>query len=143
MSELLRKASEEVKAGNTTLKQEIRAVGNKFLNAVEKSAQEAVYICLQLPMKRSSRRVVFVNTSPPSERVTLLKSREMLDNMNDESDDTECSNDIVRYSEMTKITISNQSHKSKRKYKSENGRTRTSKYIRGGIRCHGGVSIPC
>jgi tRNA splicing ligase len=45
--------------------------------------------------------------------------------------------------EMTKITISNQSSKSKRKYKSENGRTRTSEYIRGGIRCHGRVSIPC
>jgi hypothetical protein len=44
--------------------------------------------------------------------------------------------------EMTKITISNQSRKSKRKYKSENGSTRTSEYIRGGIRCHGGVSIP-
>jgi hypothetical protein len=44
--------------------------------------------------------------------------------------------------EMTKITISNQSQKSYRKYKSENGRTRTSEYIRGGIRCHGGVSIP-
>jgi hypothetical protein len=44
--------------------------------------------------------------------------------------------------EMTKITISNQSHKSYRKYKSENGRTRTSEYIRGGIRCHGGVNIP-
>jgi ribosomal protein S17E len=44
---------------------------------------------------------------------------------------------------MTKITISNQSHKSYRKYKSENGRTRTSEYIRSGIRCHGGVSIPC
>jgi hypothetical protein len=44
---------------------------------------------------------------------------------------------------MTKITISNQSRKSKRKYKSENGSTRTSEYIRGGIRCHGGVSIPC
>jgi hypothetical protein len=43
---------------------------------------------------------------------------------------------------MTKITISNQSHKSYRKYKSENGHTRTSEYIRGGIRCHGGVSIP-
>jgi hypothetical protein len=47
------------------------------------------------------------------------------------------------YNEMTKITISNQSRKSKRIYKSENGRTRTSEYIRGGIRCHGGVSIPC
>jgi hypothetical protein len=40
------------------------------------------------------------------------------------------------YLEMTKITNSNQSHKSYRKYKSENGRTRTSEYIRGGIRCH-------
>jgi hypothetical protein len=47
------------------------------------------------------------------------------------------------FNEMTKITISNQSHKSYKKYKSENGRTRTSEYIRGGIRCHGGVSFPC
>jgi hypothetical protein len=45
--------------------------------------------------------------------------------------------------EMTKITNSIQSHKSNRKYKSENGRTRTSEYIRGGIRFHGGVIIPC
>jgi hypothetical protein len=36
-----------------------------------------------------------------------------------------------------KIMNSNQSHKSYRKYKSENGRTRTYEYIRGGIRCHG------
>jgi hypothetical protein len=42
---------------------------------------------------------------------------------------------------MTKITKNIQSHQSNRKYKSENGRSRTSKYIRGGIRCHGGVSI--
>jgi hypothetical protein len=48
----------------------------------------------------------------------------------------------VRY-EMIKITSSIQSHMSNRKYKSENGRTRTSEYIRGGIRYHGGVSIPC
>jgi hypothetical protein len=48
-----------------------------------------------------------------------------------------------RLNEMTKITNSYQSHKSYRKYKSENGRTRTSEYIRGGIRFHGGVSIPC
>jgi hypothetical protein len=45
--------------------------------------------------------------------------------------------------EMTKITNSIQSHNSYRKNKSETGRTRTSEYIRGGIRCHGGVSIPC
>jgi hypothetical protein len=45
--------------------------------------------------------------------------------------------------EMTKITNSNQSHKSYKKNKSDNGRTQTSEFIRGGIRCHGGVSIPC
>jgi hypothetical protein len=44
---------------------------------------------------------------------------------------------------MTKITNSNQYHKSYRKNKSKNGHTRTSEYIRGGIRCHGGASIPC
>jgi hypothetical protein len=42
-----------------------------------------------------------------------------------------------------KITNSNQFHKSYRKYKSDNGRTRTSEYIRRGIMCHGGVSMPC
>jgi hypothetical protein len=42
---------------------------------------------------------------------------------------------------MTKITNSNKSHKSYRKYKSENGRIRTSEYMKGGIRCLGGVSL--
>jgi hypothetical protein len=46
------------------------------------------------------------------------------------------------FREMTKIMISSQSHKSCRNYKSENGRTRISEYIRSGIRFHGGVSIP-
>jgi hypothetical protein len=45
--------------------------------------------------------------------------------------------------EMIKITNSIRSHKSYRKCKSENGHARTSEYIRGGIRCHGGVSISC
>jgi hypothetical protein len=48
-----------------------------------------------------------------------------------------------RLHEMTTITNNNQSHTSYRKYKSENGCTRTSEYISGGIRCHGGVSIHC
>jgi hypothetical protein len=102
MSELLRKAAEEVKAGNATLREQVRIVGNRFLNVVEICAQEAVYICLQLLMKRSSRQIVFVNTSPPSERVGLLKSQEILDQMDDEDDDIHCSNDISRYAERPK-----------------------------------------
>jgi hypothetical protein len=47
-----------------------------------------------------------------------------------------------RGGKMTKITNSNQSRKSCRKHKSENGCTRTSKNIRGGIRCHGEKNRP-
>jgi hypothetical protein len=54
-----------------------------------------------------------------------------------------CNGQVDRFNEMTKITNSIQHHKSYRKYKSDNGRTWTSEYTRGGIRCHGGVSILC
>ena len=55
ISDLLRTACEEAKLGNSTVHQQVRDIGGKFLNAVEISAQEAVYIALQLPMRRSSR----------------------------------------------------------------------------------------
>ena len=46
MSELLRKAADEAKLNDgSNIRQRLRAVGNKFLNAVEISAQEACYIC--------------------------------------------------------------------------------------------------
>ena len=74
MSELLHKAVEEAKEENTNIKQQVHDVGNKFLNSVEISAQEAVYVVLQLPMRKASHRVIFINTSPPAERVELLKN---------------------------------------------------------------------
>lgn len=60
MSELLRKARDEAKNGNASIKQQVRDIGNKFLNSVEISAQEAVYLVLQIPMKKSSRQVIFI-----------------------------------------------------------------------------------
>ena len=48
MSELLRKDCAEAKEGNANVKQQVRDIGNKFLNSVEISAREAVYIILQL-----------------------------------------------------------------------------------------------
>ena len=71
MSELLRQACAEARKGNSSIKQQVRDIGNKFLNSVEISAQEAVYIILQLPMKKSSHEVLFINTAPPNERVQL------------------------------------------------------------------------
>ena len=71
MSELLQQACAEARKGNSSIKQQVRDIGNKFLNSVEISAQEAVYIILQLPMKKSSHEVLFINTAPPNERVQL------------------------------------------------------------------------
>ena len=102
MSELLRKACAEAKSGNKDIREQVRTIGNKFLNAVEISAQEAVYICLGLPMRKSSRQVIFINTSPPDERVMLLKPHSVIENMKDDCEDIECSDLISRYCERTK-----------------------------------------
>ena len=61
MSELLRKAVEEAKEGNTNIKQEVCDIGNKFLNSVEISAQEAVYVVLQLPITKCNFHYFFIN----------------------------------------------------------------------------------
>ena len=73
ISELLSTACEEGRRGNSSIKQQVRDIGNIFLRNGEISAQEAVYIALQLPMKKSSRQVVFMNTLSPEDRVQLLK----------------------------------------------------------------------
>lgn len=77
MSNLMAKASKQARNGNTDIRQ-VRAIGNKFVNAVEVSAQEAVYLLLQLPITHSSRQVQFINTSPESERTFLLKNKKSL-----------------------------------------------------------------
>ncbi len=103
MSELLRKACAEAREGNANIKQQVRDIGNKFLNSVEISAQEAVYIILQLPMRKSSRNVIFVNTSPPAERVDLLKPLSEIEKMSDESEEIHSGGLLKRYVERPDI----------------------------------------
>ena len=92
MRRLLEKASEEAKAGNKDITNRVRHIGNKFLNAVEVSAQEAVYLVLQMPLRRSSRDVQFISTSPPDERTFLIKKLEKLRELPDSSQDLESDN---------------------------------------------------
>jgi len=105
MSELLRVACEEAKNGNFTVKQQVRDIGNKFLNGVEISAQEAVYIALPLPMRRSSRDVVFIPSSP-DERIQLLKSFDEIKKLDDDSDEIEAGGLLRRYMERPRIVDS-------------------------------------
>ena len=97
MSKLLRKACEEAKEGNKNIVNRVRHIGNKFLNAVEISAQEAVYLVLQMPLRRSSREFQFINTSDPDERTFLLKSMDKIKELPDNSCDIESDNIIKRY----------------------------------------------
>ena len=99
MSELLQKACAEAKEGNSSIKRQVRDIGNKFLNSVEISAQEAVYITLQLPMRKSCRQVVFINTSPPGERVELLKPMSEIEKMEDECEEIHSGGLLKRYIE--------------------------------------------
>ena len=109
MSELLRKAVQEAKEGNTNIKQQVRDVGNKFLNSEEISAQEAVYVVLQLPMRKASRSVVFINTSLPAERVQFLKPLSETENLLDDCKEIQSSGPPKRHIEcpecMQNITL--------------------------------------
>ena len=102
MSALLDKACKEARQGNMDLKHRIRHMGNKFLNGVEISAQEAAFLILQLPLTKASREVVFINTSPPEERTFLLKDRESLESLPASSTNIEASNIIEIYSKRPK-----------------------------------------
>ena len=74
----------------------MRHIGNKFLNSVEISAQEAVYLVLQMPLRRSSREFQFINTSNPDERTFLLKALDKIKELPDKSTDIESDNIIKR-----------------------------------------------
>lgn len=97
MSKLLEKAPDDAKSGNKDITNRIRHIGNKFLNAVEISAQEAVYLVLQMPMRRSTHDYQFVSTSPPDERTFLLKKLDKLKELPDNSADIESNNVIKCY----------------------------------------------
>ncbi len=98
MSALLHAAAKEARNGNMDIKRQVRHIGNVFSNSVEVSAQEAVYLVLQMPLSKGTRDVVFINTSQPSQRIQLLKAKQKLDELPDSSTDIVADNEIKRYS---------------------------------------------
>lgn len=97
MSNLLRHACEKARTSNSDIRQQVRRIGNKFLSHVEVGAQEAVYIVLQMPLRHSSRGITFVNTSPPEERVVLIKPKHVLEELQEDSTDIESGNIVTLY----------------------------------------------
>lgn len=94
MSQLLQTAAKEA---NMKLRDKFKLLGNKFLNHCEISAQEAVYLLLQLPITQCSRDVIFINTSPPINRVEILKPMSEIERLSDYSTEVTCTSMIQRY----------------------------------------------
>ena len=102
MSNLLYAAAKEARDGNLDIKRQVRHIGNVFSNSVEVSAQEAVYLILQMPLTNSTRDVVFVNTSTAEKRVQLLKPKSVLDELPSNSTEIMSDNIIKRYARRPK-----------------------------------------
>jgi len=97
ISRLLQKAADEAKKGNYSVKQKLQIVGNKFLNHCEISAQEAIYILLQMPLTQSARTVTFLNTSEPEKRIRILKPSKILKALPKDSTDILCDGILQHY----------------------------------------------
>lgn len=97
MSNLLSNACREAKESEHDMRQQVRKVGNTFLTHVEVGAQEACYLVLQMPLRRSSRDVVFVDTNAEEDRVVLMKPMSILKELPKNSTSIESDSNIKRY----------------------------------------------
>ena len=95
MSELLKQAAKEANEGNT--RQQLNKLGSVFLTNREVSAQEAVYRVLSIPLRRSTRTVIFINTDNKESRDALLLPFTQLQKLDDDNEDVYCKNIIDRY----------------------------------------------
>ena len=96
MGKLLKEASKEC-GTDDSIRQQMKKVGNVFLSHREVSAQEAVYRLLSIPLKKSSRQTVFVNTGMPETRIHILKPKRDLEDLPEESEDIFQPNILDRY----------------------------------------------
>ena len=56
-----------------------------------------MYIVLQLHIRKASRQIIFISTSPPDNRVELLKPIDDIENMDDDSEEIFISGLLKRY----------------------------------------------
>ena len=95
MGELLKQVSKECQ--DLEIKARLRKLGAVFLNNREVSAQEAAMRILSLPMKRLSRNVTFINTDSMENRTAILKSKAVIEAMDNDDEDIFQSNITCRY----------------------------------------------
>lgn len=97
LSNLLRDACSEAQESDSDIRQQVRRIGNQFLSSVEIGAQEAVYLVLQMPLRRCTRDVIYVDTKMAHERTSLIKPYSQLKDLPSSSCDVEMDSALKRY----------------------------------------------
>ncbi|GBN05270.1 hypothetical protein AVEN_116397-1 [Araneus ventricosus] len=108
MCKLLREAASEIRQRNRSIKDQLRMLANTFLNAIEFSAQEAVYYyMLSFPLSNCSRQFTFINSNAPLKLVTTMKSKKELEKLPPMSTDIYVKNIINDYYPMRPTALEN------------------------------------
>ena len=71
MGDLLRSAQREAREGNTDAVSELKKLGSVYLQHREISVMGAIYLICSMPLKQSSRNVVFVQTDVDGQKISL------------------------------------------------------------------------
>ena len=92
-------AAKEAEAANMNVKDGLKKIGAAFLSTREVSSQESVYRCMpELWLRKIVPGTVFVSTDLPDKRIRVTKTKQELEDLDEDSTDIYKSNIIERYS---------------------------------------------
>ncbi|XP_072015048.1 uncharacterized protein [Amphiura filiformis] len=71
MGDLLKNASKEAREGNSEAITELQKLGSVYLTHREVPVMECIYRVCSMPLKKSTRKVIFIQTDPNGQRISL------------------------------------------------------------------------
>jgi hypothetical protein len=97
MASAFRRKHKEHERSHIDVMQMICTLGNTLLNLEQMSSQQEIHIALSLPLNSSSRKCVFINTSPPEKCTFFLKPLSLLEQEHNNLEDVLCRSIIDHY----------------------------------------------
>ena len=98
MSESLKQAAKEIKNQHLNVCDGMTKIAYSFISLCQLSIQEAVYnVLLELWLRKCSPGISFINTNLPDNRIMMIKSKEELELLPDNSTDIFKKSIIGRY----------------------------------------------
>ena len=94
----MKQVAKEIKNQNLNVRDAVKKVAYSFISSRQFSVQEVVYNVLpELWLSKCSPRIAFINTNLPNNRIRMIKSKEELELLPDNSTDIFKKSIIDRY----------------------------------------------